>query len=209
MFAACTVAPIRGGESSMDISADLTELGRTPVAVVCAGAKSVRGQCAARHALHQRRPSQPWPGPLTLPLTPGMTRCFTCRRPPPGAHPSTPPHCKTSPPTHSSRSGPPPLPHLPAGPGHTPHPGVPGDPGRHSGGLRHRRAASVLHAPQRLQGACQGRHAEGVSAPQGCGGVACCGHSRVSHAAWQDSKNVAQSPLGVITCLRGDTCATP
>jgi pseudouridine-5'-phosphate glycosidase len=25
----------------MDISADLTELGRTPVAVVCAGAKSV------------------------------------------------------------------------------------------------------------------------------------------------------------------------
>lgn len=27
----------------MDISADLTELGRTPVAVVCAGAKSVRG----------------------------------------------------------------------------------------------------------------------------------------------------------------------
>lgn len=26
----------------MDISADLTELGRTPVVVVCAGAKSVR-----------------------------------------------------------------------------------------------------------------------------------------------------------------------
>jgi pseudouridine-5'-phosphate glycosidase len=25
----------------MDVSADLTELGRTPVAVVCAGAKSV------------------------------------------------------------------------------------------------------------------------------------------------------------------------
>ncbi len=33
--------PPRGGESSLDISADLTELGRTPVAVVCAGAKSV------------------------------------------------------------------------------------------------------------------------------------------------------------------------
>jgi hypothetical protein len=32
----------RGGESSLDVSADLTELGRTPVAVVCAGAKSVR-----------------------------------------------------------------------------------------------------------------------------------------------------------------------
>jgi hypothetical protein len=31
----------RGGQDSMDISADLTELGRTPVAVVCAGAKSV------------------------------------------------------------------------------------------------------------------------------------------------------------------------
>jgi hypothetical protein len=34
----------RGGESSMDVSADLTELGRTPVAVVCAGAKSVSSQ---------------------------------------------------------------------------------------------------------------------------------------------------------------------
>lgn len=31
----------RGGQDSMDVSADLTELGRTPVAVVCAGAKSV------------------------------------------------------------------------------------------------------------------------------------------------------------------------
>jgi len=31
----------RGGETSMDVSADLTELARTPVAVVCAGAKSV------------------------------------------------------------------------------------------------------------------------------------------------------------------------
>ncbi|KAK3239962.1 hypothetical protein CYMTET_50146 [Cymbomonas tetramitiformis] len=31
----------RGGEVTMDISADLTELGRTPVCVVCAGAKSV------------------------------------------------------------------------------------------------------------------------------------------------------------------------
>jgi pseudouridine-5'-phosphate glycosidase len=30
----------RGGEYSMDISADLTELARTPVAVICAGAKS-------------------------------------------------------------------------------------------------------------------------------------------------------------------------
>jgi pseudouridine-5'-phosphate glycosidase len=31
----------RGAETTMDISADLTELGRTPVAVICAGAKSV------------------------------------------------------------------------------------------------------------------------------------------------------------------------
>ncbi|KAJ3157569.1 hypothetical protein HDU86_003221 [Geranomyces michiganensis] len=31
----------RGGEQSMDVSADLTELGRTPVTVVCAGAKSI------------------------------------------------------------------------------------------------------------------------------------------------------------------------
>jgi pseudouridine-5'-phosphate glycosidase len=31
----------RGGESSMDISADLDELARTPVAVICAGPKSI------------------------------------------------------------------------------------------------------------------------------------------------------------------------
>ncbi|MBW2703983.1 MAG: pseudouridine-5'-phosphate glycosidase [Deltaproteobacteria bacterium] len=31
----------RGGQDSFDISADLTELGRTPVAVVCSGAKSI------------------------------------------------------------------------------------------------------------------------------------------------------------------------
>ena len=31
----------RGAENSLDISADLTELGRTPITVVCAGAKSV------------------------------------------------------------------------------------------------------------------------------------------------------------------------
>ncbi|KAJ2084104.1 hypothetical protein H4R24_000313 [Coemansia sp. RSA 988] len=31
----------RGAENTMDISADLTELGRTPVAVVCSGAKSI------------------------------------------------------------------------------------------------------------------------------------------------------------------------
>lgn len=31
----------RGAEDSMDVSADLTELGRTPVAVICAGVKSI------------------------------------------------------------------------------------------------------------------------------------------------------------------------
>jgi pseudouridine-5'-phosphate glycosidase len=31
----------RGAETSMDVSADLTELGRTPIAVVCAGVKSI------------------------------------------------------------------------------------------------------------------------------------------------------------------------
>ncbi|KAJ3042935.1 hypothetical protein HDV00_006242 [Rhizophlyctis rosea] len=31
----------RGGQESMDVSADLTELGRTPVAVVCAGVKAI------------------------------------------------------------------------------------------------------------------------------------------------------------------------
>lgn len=31
----------RGGEYSMDVSADLVELGRTPVSVVCAGVKSI------------------------------------------------------------------------------------------------------------------------------------------------------------------------
>ena len=31
----------RGAEHTMDVSADLTELGRTPVCVVCAGAKSI------------------------------------------------------------------------------------------------------------------------------------------------------------------------
>jgi pseudouridine-5'-phosphate glycosidase len=31
----------RDGENSLDVSADLTELGRTPCAVVCAGCKSI------------------------------------------------------------------------------------------------------------------------------------------------------------------------
>lgn len=31
----------RGAENTFDISADLTELGQTPVAVVCAGAKVI------------------------------------------------------------------------------------------------------------------------------------------------------------------------
>jgi len=39
----------RGGELSMDVSADLTELGRTPVAVVCAGVKSILSVGALQH----------------------------------------------------------------------------------------------------------------------------------------------------------------
>lgn len=31
----------RGAETTWDISADLVELGRTPVCVICAGAKSI------------------------------------------------------------------------------------------------------------------------------------------------------------------------
>lgn len=34
----------RGAAATLDVSADLTELGRTPVAVVCAGVKSVRNR---------------------------------------------------------------------------------------------------------------------------------------------------------------------
>ena len=42
MFATGGIGGVhRGGESSMDVSADLTELGRTQVAVVCAGAKAI------------------------------------------------------------------------------------------------------------------------------------------------------------------------
>ena len=31
----------RSGEHTMDVSSDLTELGKTPVAVICAGVKSI------------------------------------------------------------------------------------------------------------------------------------------------------------------------
>ena len=44
----------RGGESSMDISADLEELGRTPVAVVCAGPKSILDVGRTLEALETR-----------------------------------------------------------------------------------------------------------------------------------------------------------
>ncbi len=44
----------RGGESSMDISADLGELGRTPVAVVCAGPKSILDVGRTLEALETR-----------------------------------------------------------------------------------------------------------------------------------------------------------
>ena len=44
----------RGGESSMDISADLEELGRTPVTVVCAGPKSILDVGRTLEALETR-----------------------------------------------------------------------------------------------------------------------------------------------------------
>ena len=44
----------RGGESSMDISADLEELARTPVAVVCAGPKSILDVGRTLEALETR-----------------------------------------------------------------------------------------------------------------------------------------------------------
>ena len=44
----------RGGESSMDISADLDELGRTPVTVVCAGPKSILDVGRTLEALETR-----------------------------------------------------------------------------------------------------------------------------------------------------------
>lgn len=44
----------RGGESTMDISADLEELGRTPVAVICAGPKSILDVGRTLEALETR-----------------------------------------------------------------------------------------------------------------------------------------------------------
>lgn len=44
----------RGGEESMDVSADLEELGRTPVAVVCAGAKALLDLPKTLEALETR-----------------------------------------------------------------------------------------------------------------------------------------------------------
>ena len=42
MFATGGIGGVhRGAESTMDISADLLELGKTPVTVVCAGVKSI------------------------------------------------------------------------------------------------------------------------------------------------------------------------
>ncbi len=44
----------RGGEGSMDISADLDELARTPVTVVCAGPKSILDVGRTLEALETR-----------------------------------------------------------------------------------------------------------------------------------------------------------
>ncbi|XP_062318123.1 uncharacterized protein zgc:136858 isoform X1 [Osmerus eperlanus] len=59
----------RGGEKSLDISADLTELGRTPIAVICAGVKSIldigrtlefletQGVCVATYGMSRNFPA--------------------------------------------------------------------------------------------------------------------------------------------------------
>lgn len=60
----------RGGEVTMDVSADLTELGRTPIAVVCAGAKSILDiprtlevleTLVSVHCFHSLRPTMELP----------------------------------------------------------------------------------------------------------------------------------------------------
>ena len=48
----------RGAESTMDISADLTELGRTPVAVFCSGPKSILDIPRTLEVLVGLRPGQ-------------------------------------------------------------------------------------------------------------------------------------------------------
>ena len=66
----------RGAEHTMDVSADLTELGRTPVAVICAGVKTVRSPscpspasatwCSREHALHGGSCANPGQGCVVL-----------------------------------------------------------------------------------------------------------------------------------------------
>lgn len=68
----CTSAGIggvhRGGESTLDVSADLTELGRTPVAVVCAGAKSILDIPRTLEYLETQVLSKEWPSLLVASL---------------------------------------------------------------------------------------------------------------------------------------------
>ena len=50
MFATGGIGGVHRGEAH-DVSADLTELGRTPMVVVCAGAKAILDLAATREAL--------------------------------------------------------------------------------------------------------------------------------------------------------------
>ena len=57
----------RGAERSMDVSVDLTELGRTPVAVVCAGAKTVLDIPRTLEVLETQVPPSSPHGPCGVP----------------------------------------------------------------------------------------------------------------------------------------------
>ncbi len=57
----------RGAETSFDVSADLIELGRTPVAVICSGAKSILDLARTREALETQGVPVAGYGCYTLP----------------------------------------------------------------------------------------------------------------------------------------------
>ena len=69
----------RGGEKSMDVSADLDVLARTPLAVVCAGAKSVLDIPRTLEALETRGVPVVAVGQATVPAF--FSRCSGCAAP--------------------------------------------------------------------------------------------------------------------------------
>jgi len=165
----------RGGESSMDVSADLTELGRTPVAVVCAGAKSVSV-------------------PSISGLGVGAEPAHSC-------HPSpTPPTCLPN--QHSpNTTNQPTRTHTPDT-GHPAHTRVPGDTGGDCGGLRHQRAARLLHQTERCQGAFTHRHTHTVSccdARRGVWIVFVCVYFSCVHAHTQITLQQQHTPVSSLS----------